>query len=89
MKGETRRVRNGITIDGANLDAKKLTEKDSRCPITGMLIYSELKNMQSDSWSFPGTTLFKEDNSKTYEHILCYQFGYVRLLSTECIPELG
>jgi hypothetical protein len=52
-----------ITIDGAKLDAKinhvtwgfKLTDKDSRCPITGMLIYSELKNMQSDSWSFPGT----------------------------------
>jgi hypothetical protein len=62
-----------ITIDGTKLDAKinhvtwgfKLTYRDSLCPITGMLIYSELKNMQSDSWSFPGTTLFEDDNSKT------------------------
>jgi hypothetical protein len=86
-----------ITIDGAKLDAKinhvtwgfKLTDKDSRCPITGMLIYSELKNMQSDSWSFPGTTLFEDDNSKTYEQSFCDQFAFVRLLRTEGIPELG
>jgi hypothetical protein len=39
-----------ISVDGAKLDAKvnhvtwgfKLTDKYSRCPITGMLIYSEL-----------------------------------------------
>jgi hypothetical protein len=86
-----------ITINGAKLDAKikhvtwgfKLTDKDSRCPITGMLIYSELKNMQSDSWRFPGTTFFEDDNSKTYEQSFCDQFAFVRLLRTEGIPELG
>jgi hypothetical protein len=85
-----------ITIDGTKLYAKrnhvtwgfKLTDKDSRCPITGMLIYSELKNMQSDSWRFPGTKLFEDDNSKTYEQSFCDHF-FVRLLRTEGIPELG
>jgi hypothetical protein len=50
-----------ITIDDAKLEEKrkyviwgfKLLYKDTLCLITGMLIYSELKNMQSDSWSFP------------------------------------
>jgi hypothetical protein len=86
-----------ITIDCVKLDAKinhvtwgfKLTDKDSRCPITVMLIYSELKNMQSDSWRFPGTTFFEDDNSKTYEQSFCDKSGFVRLLKTEGIPELG
>jgi hypothetical protein len=86
-----------ITIYGAKLDAKinhvtwgfKLTDQDIRSLITGMLIYSEYKNMQSDSWSFPGKILFQDDNSKTYEQSFCDQFGCVRLLRTEGIPELG
>jgi hypothetical protein len=86
-----------ITIDGAKLDSKinhlpwgfKLTDKDSSCPITGILKYSEIKNMQSDSSSFPGTILFEDKNSKHYEQSFCDQFGLLRLLRTAGIPELG
>jgi hypothetical protein len=96
-KAKQGKLEMAIMIDGAKFDAKinhvtsgfKLTDKDSRCPITGMLIYSELKNMQSDSWSFLGRILFEDDNSNTYEQSFCDQFGFVRLLRTEGIPELG
>jgi hypothetical protein len=75
-----------ITIDGAKLGAKinhitfgfKLTNKASRCSITGKLIFSELKNIQSDEWSYPETTLFGDDNSETYETQLAGQFGFIR-----------
>jgi hypothetical protein len=49
-----------IVIDGAKLGAKinyvtrvfKLTDKDSSCPITGMLIYSELKKCSQTHGAF-------------------------------------
>jgi hypothetical protein len=85
-----------ITIAGAKLDAKinhiswgfKLTDVDSRCPVTNKLIYSKFKTMQSDSWSFPGKKIFEEDNKETYE--LSFPGKHiVREVRNNGIPELG
>jgi hypothetical protein len=86
-----------ITIDGAKRDTKinhiifgfKITNTASRCPITGKLIFSLLKNMLSDEWSYPATTLFEDDSSATYETHFSGQFGYIRKVRREGIPELG
>jgi hypothetical protein len=86
-----------FTIDGAKLDAKinhvmwgfKLTYINSRCPIRGKLIYSELKKMQSDEWAFPGKSVFEDDKKETYETIFCDQFDFVREVRNYGIPELG
>jgi hypothetical protein len=64
-----------IKIEGVKLDAQinhitwgfKVTNFDSRCRFAKKLIYSELKTTQSDRWSFPGKTIFKDDNKETYD----------------------
>jgi hypothetical protein len=75
-----------ITIDGSKIDAKvnhitfgfKLTDKASRCPITGKLIFSELKNMQSDEWYYHAAMLFEDDNIETCETQFAGQFVFIR-----------
>jgi hypothetical protein len=86
-----------ITIYGAKLDAKtnhitwgfNLTDVDSRCPFTTKLIYSKLKTMRSDSWSFPGKTIFNDDNNETYVSSFTEQFAFSREARNNGIPELS
>jgi hypothetical protein len=98
--GEIAKKRNveiAITIDAAEIDNEtnhitvgfKLCDKATRCPVTKMLIFSDLCNLQSDKWCFPIKMLLAKDNNETCIRHFKDVFDFCQRLRTVALPERG
>jgi hypothetical protein len=80
-----------ITVDGAKIDdycscGFKLTDKDSRDPLSGRLLFD---TMQSERNCIPSVSIIFKDNKAKYDRFLTHIFEFGNELRTVGIHELG